>query len=425
MEHFTAQALQKIHIHWGAWYDNLEKIQLEFPNEWSIHDFSIHNASSIQNKEDLIKNAIINPIGSKTLNLLAKGKSNAVIVIEDISRPSKLEYILKIVIEEIIKGGISNENITIIGALGGHRPMTRFDYIKKCGKEIWEKINIENHHPYENLIHLGTSKAGTPIYINQTYYNAELKIAIGTVLPHPLAGFGGGAKMILPGISGIDTLQGNHEAGLHGVGIGLGFITQLRLDIEDVCHHVGLDFSVNLVSSINRDITGIFAGDFIKAHRKAVEFAKEVYKIELRKYTKDERFDAALYNLYPEDTELTQSIKGFNMYMTSSFILKRKAPIVIMTASSEGRGFHSLSGETGSRLFQKWTENPIFGPLLGKRKLIFFSPNISHSDLFHSYSKQTILCRNFSDVILELNKNLPKSARIALFSTSLGLIQRV
>ena len=118
--------------------------------------------------------------------------------------------------------GITNDNITLIYALGAHRPINRQDSIKKVGLKIIDKIKIENHHPYENLVYIGDSYKATPIYLNKTYYDAEVKVAIGSVIPHPLAGYGGGAKVVLPGLCGIQTLEANHEAGVRGIGIGLG-----------------------------------------------------------------------------------------------------------------------------------------------------------------------------------------------------------
>jgi len=417
----SPNASNPIQIPWGAWYLQPESLMLNFPSRWTIQSFTTKNSPSIQNTLDIIKSAITNPIGTPPLSEMAKGKQSIAIVIEDISRPSKLDTTLNAVFNELEKAGIHRDQITIIGAIGAHRPMTREDYIKKLSKEIWQSVNIENHHPYENLIYLGESKTGTPIHVNKTYYEADLKIAIGTVIPHPLAGFGGGAKLILPGISGIETLLGNHQAGVRGIGIGLGIVSELRKDIEDVCKKVGLDFSINLVSNPNREISGIFAGDYIQAHRKAVDFAKDVYSFPLPKLKKEDQADIAFFNLYPEDLEFTQSIKWINLFLLCSSLLKRNAPCVIMTACPEGRGFHSLSGETGSKMFQNWSENPVIGSLLSKRKLLVFSPNLSKYDVYHSYSKETLLFHEFSDLINFIQIELPENAKAALFPNSLSL----
>ncbi|MBN2157498.1 MAG: DUF2088 domain-containing protein [Candidatus Lokiarchaeota archaeon] len=417
----NSHSIKSIQIPWGAWYLQPESLTINFPEQWTIQSFSTKNSRSIQNDLNKIKTSILHPFGTHPLAEIAQRKNSVAIVIEDISRPSKLDTIMDIVLEELEKTGVSRDQITIIGALGAHRPMTRMDYIKKLSKEICQSINIENHHPYENLEYLGESKTGTPIYVNKTYFNADLKIAIGTVIPHPLAGFGGGAKLILPGVSGIETLLGNHQAGVRGVGIGLGVITELREDIEDVCKTVGLDFSINLVSNPKREISGIFAGDFVQAHRQAIEFAKNAYSFFLPRLKREDKFDIAFFNLYPEDLEFTQSIKWINLFLSCASLLKRKAPCVIMTASPEGRGFHSLSGETGSKMFQNWSENPVVGPLLEKRKIIVFSPNLSKFDVFHSYSKNTLLFHEFSDIISNIRGDIPEDAKVALFPNSLSL----
>ncbi|UCE13768.1 MAG: DUF2088 domain-containing protein, partial [Candidatus Heimdallarchaeota archaeon] len=265
--------VRSIEIPWGAWTGGDETRILEFPNSWDVHLFDMPDTKDITSTQ-AIESALTNPIGTPTIQELALGKTSAVIVVEDTSRPSKCSLICETILRELNSAGISNSNITIIGAIGAHRPMTRSDYIKKVGKNVVNQVNIENHHPYENLIELGKSSMGTPIFLNKTYFEADVKIAVGTVIPHPLAGFGGGAKIVLPGICGIETLAANHEKGLEGEGIGIGEITELRRDIEEVCERSGgLDFSINVIATKFRGIAGIFAGHFIDAHRKAIELA--------------------------------------------------------------------------------------------------------------------------------------------------------
>ncbi|NVM37204.1 MAG: nickel-dependent lactate racemase, partial [Candidatus Lokiarchaeota archaeon] len=362
--------VQIFKIPWAAWYGD-EDLDLEFPDTWEVKLFKMKDAPEISKEE--IETSINNPVRSPTLKEIAQGKQNAVIVVEDISRPTSMEIILNVVLTQLNTVGIQDENITIIYALGSHRPLDRRDSIKKLGLDIVDRINIENHHPYENLIYLGESQMGTPIYVNQTYYDADLKIAIGSVVPHPLAGYGGGAKIILPGVSGIETLHANHVLAVKGSSGGIGFVTELRKDIENVCKKVGLDFSINIVSTMRRGIAGIFAGHFIEAHRKAMELAKEVYSTEM---PTNLDLDIGFFNLYPEDTELFQAIKGFNFIFSSKTFLRRYSAIIFLTAASEGRGFHSLQGETGAKLYQNWGDSIIFKGFMKKKNFGIFSPNI-------------------------------------------------
>jgi len=412
--------VQSITIPWSAWYGKEEYV-LEFPDTWSVQLFRMRDAEEITSLEEL-ETAIKNPIGAPPIQEIARGKKNAVIVVEDISRPTRAGTICELVLEELNEAGLSNENVTLIAALGAHRPMTREDFIKKVGEKVVDSVNIENHHPYENLVFIGYSNRGTPIYINKTYYEADVKIAVGTVIPHPLAGFGGGAKIILPGVCGIQTLEANHKAALKGIGVGLGFITELRMDIEDVCSRVGLDFSINLVSTMKRGIAGIFAGHYIQAHRKAVELAKKVYHTELPKLSPDERLDIGFFNLYPEDTELSQTVKGFPIFFSAQELFKRDAAIIFMTAATEGRGYHSLLGETGYRLYQNWGEHLLF-QALSNNPFGIFSPNLSRADVLHYYPKRTIFQKNFQKMVEELEKIYGKSPRAGIFPSSIQLVK--
>ncbi len=408
--------VKTLNIPWAAWYGDQE-FPLEFPESWDVQLYGMKDAVEITDPK-LIEQAINTPIGTPTLREIAKGKSTAVIVVEDISRPTKAEQILTVILKELNLSGIKSENITIIPALGAHRPMQRADFMKKLGTRILDTINVENHHPYENLVYIGDSKKGTPIYLNKTYYQADVKIAVGTVVPHPLAGFGGGAKIILPGVCGIQTLEANHKAGVRGIGIGLGIITELRKDIEDVCQKAGLDFTINTVSTMRRGIAGVFAGHFIDAHRKAIELAKKVYSTEL---PPELRLDVGFFNLYPEDTEFSQVLKGLNFFLSAKKFMNSEGAIVLLTAASEGRGFHSLQGETGSKLYQNWGESIIFKMPLKKMTFGVFSPNVNRKDVIHYYPERTIFARSFNDMILNLEKKFGKSPKAGVFPCSLQM----
>ncbi len=404
--------VRTFNIPWAAWYGDKD-LQLEFPDAWDVCVYKMQDTLELSQGD--IKNVFSKPIGTPTIQEIAKGKSNAVIAIEDISRPIRAEFILEIVLDQLNTAGITNDDITIIYALGAHRPMNRQDSIKKVGQKVVDKIKIENHHPYENLIYIGDSHKNTPIYLNKTYYDAEVKISIGSVVPHPLAGYGGGAKVVLPGLCGIQTIEANHKAGVRGIGIGLGIVTELRKDIEDTCKKAGLDFSINIIPTMTRKIGGIFAGDFIKAHRKAMEFAKEVYSTNLPPKL---NLDIGFFNLYPEDTELSQALKGFNFLFKSNNFIKREGAVVLLTAASEGRGFHSLLGETGGKLYKNWGDTVIFKGVLKKKKFGIFSQNINRKDVLHYYPDTTIFHTNFQELVRELEKMYGNTPKVGIFPSS-------
>ncbi len=411
-------------VPWAAWREP-KYLDLTFPDSWDISIFKMKGADAPELTDEKIRNSILNPIATPKLSELAKNKEKIVIVVDDMTRTTPIYKILPHILGELDKVGITKEQITILLAIGAHKPMNRHDCILKLGKYVVENFNIENHHPYENLINLGESKIGTPIEVNRTYYNSDLRIAIGGVIPHILAGFGGGAKIVLPGVCGIRTLEANHSAGFKfgSFGGGIGKVTKIREDIEDIVETIGLDFSINVILNEIGDICGIFSGHFKEAHRKAIELAKKYYKTNVSVGN-----HICFFNLYPEDSELNQAIKGFNFLITApSEILDSNGVIILMSSSYEGRGYHSLLAETGSRLFHNFGNNLekglIWKVFVKKRKVFFFSPNINEADLYHFFPKSIKLFHNWEKLLRELENTYGNSPKAALFPCSIQLAQ--
>lgn len=408
--------VKEFEIPWAAWRKP-EVLNLIFPDSWDVSICKMNGADAPELTDEQIKERLLNPIGTPKLSEIAEGKESVVIAVDDMTRTTPISKIIPHVLKEIEKANITREQITILLAIGAHKPMNRYDCILKLGKEVVDTINVENHHPYENLINLGESKTGTPIDVNMTYYNADLKISIGGVIPHPLAGFGGGAKIVLPGVCGINTLEANHSAGMRGVGAGIGRMTKIREDIEYIADKVGLDFSVNVILTEKGGIAAITSGHFRDAHRKAMEVAKENYST---KVTLDNQI--CFFNLFPEDSELNQSVKGFNFLMTApNRMLDRKGTVVLMSSSYEGRGYHSLIAETGARLYTNLGDGVIWRALVKRRNVYFFSPNISKYDLDHFFPKSVKLLDDWDKLLEELSKIHGDSPKAAVFPCSIQL----
>ena len=408
--------VKEVKIPWAAWREP-KYINLEIPDAWVLSVCRMNGADTPEMSANEIKNAILNPIGTPNLSEIAQGKNSVAIVVDDMTRPTQAAKILPYVFEELDKVGISDDQIKILLAVGAHRPMNKQDTILKLGEEIANKYIVENHHPYENLVHLGESKIGTVIDVNKTYYESDLKIAVGGVIPHLFAGFGGGAKIVLPGVCGIRTLESNHSAAMRGVGTGMGRMTGIREDIEDIADKVGLDFSVNVIMNEIGDIAGVFAGHYRDAHRKTMEVAKEAYKTELSRDN-----DILFLNSFPEDSELNQATKGLNILLTApATLLNRKGTIVLMSSSYEGRGYHSLIAETGARLNVNFGDTVLWRGFVKRRNVIFYSPNISEPDLYHFFPKSVKLIKDWDNVIAELESTHGTAPKAAIFPTSMQL----
>ncbi|MGB5911428.1 MAG: lactate racemase domain-containing protein [Promethearchaeia archaeon] len=406
-----------IKVPWAAWRQP-DFLDLKYPASWDVVACRMKGAQHEELSDEDIKSSIINPIGTPKLYQIAKERENVVIVIDDMTRTTQISRILPHVLLELEKADIYKHQVTIIAAIGAHRPMNRQDFILKLGKKIVNTIRIENHHPYENLTYIGNSSNGTPIDVNSTYLKADLKIAIGGVIPHALAGFGGGAKIVLPGVCGIRTLEASHSAGMRGIGAGIGRMTDIRRDIEEVAKKIGLDFSINAILNEEGKIAKLFSGHFIEAHRKAMDFANQFYST---KVTLNNQI--CFFNSFPEDSELIQAqYKAFNLLMTApNNMLERRGAIVIMTSSYEGRGYHSLLAETGSKLYKNLIESIIWKAFAKRRKFYLFSPNVNEYDKNHFFPESVNLFNKWDNLIEDLEKKYGNSPKAAIFPTSIQL----
>lgn len=393
-------------VPWGSWYEDTT-LKLDFPPDFDVELCTIRDGVAL--RPDEIKASVRSPINSKSLREMAEGAKSAVIAVDDITRPTPAAEVLPFILEEL--SSISQQNIKILISLGAHRPMVRQELEKKLGSEILESLDVEQHHPYENLVDLGTSSRGTPISINRNFLEADLKLAVGGVMPHPYMGFSGGAKLVVPGLAGMETLRSNHSAAITGISGGLGDPdVEARKDIEEIGLKAGLEFTCNVVVNSRREIAGLFCGDPMDSHRAAARFYQEIYKTSVQ----NAPFDILLLNAYPKDTELLQAGNVFNCYrMRSSALVKENGTLVVTTCCSTGRGHHSLHGKD-MQLYR----TPIEKKYLKGRDLLVLSPNINQNDFEISFWNGYTFCRTWKEVLEYLERKHNHSNRVGIFPTA-------
>jgi nickel-dependent lactate racemase len=350
--------------------------------------------------------AVRHPMGTPPLRALARGARTAVIAVDDITRPTPAHQVLPLLLSELER--IPTEHITILVALGAHRPMVRTELERKLGASILQSLDIEQHHPYENLVHLGRSSRGTPIQLNRRYWEAQLKIGVGSVMPHPYMGFGGGAKLVIPGLAGIDTLQANHQPAVTGISGGLGDPdVEARRDVEEIALRTGLSFSCNAVINSRREIAGLFCGHPVEAHRMAAGFAAEVYSTA----TPGAPYDVVCLNAYPKDGELLQIGNALNCYRTARGPLLKPGGTVVITACCHlGRGHHSLHGP-GMRLHRE----PVPKSFLEGRELVVFSPHLNGCDFRVSFAREYQLFTTWDALVSHLDAKHAGPVSVAIF----------
>jgi lactate racemase len=407
-------SMNAVKIPWGSWRGN-KGLNLEFPEGWKVQVAAMADGKDVSRAG--IRRAFANPIGQERIRRLAEGKKTAVIAVDDLTRPTQAYRFLPFIVEELNQGGIPDEGIKIIMAIGSHRPLMKADQEKKLGKEMANRFPVFNHHPYENLVHVGTTSRGTPVDVNRHFVEADVKVGVGFITPHPTAGFGGGGKIVIPGLGSMETIIKNHTPAHQGKIGGTGFSqgydlnkNELRLDMEEGARMAGLNVIVNSVGTSQGKTAGVFVGDLVQAHRAAVELARKVYVTEA-----PTEVDVGIFNAFPEDTELVQAQKALNVWTgnTARRIVREGGKVVIATASSDGLGFHSLL-DVGSRLHRKVDQRKVMAEVFQNRKILVLSPNCSSCDLYTRYPSQVVIRNEWKDLLEEL-KDGNSSQSVAIF----------
>jgi len=256
--------------------------------------------------------ALRNPVGTAPLKEMVTSSDRVSIVISDITRPTPNHKLVPWLLAEL--SHVPKENFVIINGLGSHRANTREELIQMLGRDIVDTVEIENHDAFDDskLVHVGCNTYGSNVYFNKTYVESDFKIVTGFIEPHFFAGFSGGPKGIQPGIAGIKTIIDFHNAEMIGHpnstwGLLEGNI--LQDSATQNCLMAKPDFMLNVTLNGNKEITNVFAGDVIQAHRIGCEFVKESAM-----YAVDQPFDIVITTNsgYPLDQNLYQTVKGMS-----------------------------------------------------------------------------------------------------------------
>lgn len=412
--------MQEYQIPWGQWYEQSTRT-LTFPDNWDVRYCAMQRLAPMTEAQILDK--IDHPIGTEPLEVLAKGKKSACIIMDDISRPTPGSLLLPMIIQKLADCGMAYENIKVLMALGGHRPMTRQEMQIKVGPWVLNHVQVLNHSPHSaDLVTI--PDAEQTIKINKHFMDADLRIAVGCIVPHTLAGFSGGAKAVIPGIGGLETLYENHTLVFADRSTGMSFKTStcdpdnpMRQNMEQIVGKVGLDFILNVVLNDEMKVADTFAGHFVKAHRQACRRAMEALQTPIVPDA-----DIICCSAFPKDTEYSQIATCFAVlghYKERS--VKKGGTIVAMTASSEGSGFHALFGP-GMRLFSPHDDNMPPLELKGTETHIY-SEGVTQIDIRQFYTGEVPAINHDWNSILEklMKKYEGKTPLVAIYP--MGAIQ--
>lgn len=361
-------------------------IECEIPGA-SVITSNIDQLTSDRPGLEIVREAMENPIGSAHLYELAKGVNNCVIIISDHTRPVPSKDILPNMLRELRQGN-PDIDITLLVATGFHRLTTDEELIAKVGEEIFknEKIVVHNAHDPSTNVQIGYMASGAPLIIDRIAAEAELLVSEGFIEPHFFAGFSGGRKSIVPGISDAATVLGNHcgefiASDYARTGVLDG--NPIHRDMLSAALQAQLAYVVNVVIDEEHKTVAAFAGNVNRAHRAGAAFLSQYCQV------KPIPADIVITSNggAPLDQNIYQCVKG----MTAAEASANEGAVIIMCAGiadgTGGEGFYlSLKNcESVAKLYEEYGNTPqdktvddqwesqVLCRVLMKHKVIFVS----------------------------------------------------
>lgn len=322
-------------------------LDLELPSgyergySWRV--LEARSAEALPDAPSAIEKALEHPVSGPSLEHLARGKRSATISVCDITRPVPYPVMLPPLLECLERAGIPSVAITIIVATGLHRPATNAEIGEILSPAVASRYRVVNHHARDlrEHRHLGSTRSGTPVYIDERFMAADLHITCGLIEPHLMLGFSGGRKLVAPGVAYQDTIKAIHSPrfmrdpkAIEGSIEGNTVHAEL-LEIARMARH---DFMLDVSITRDRRISGVFAGEPETTHAEAVKFVSAAMSHEL-----DEPVDAAITSAagYPLDLTFYQAIKGVT---AAAKVVKPGGKILLIAACGEGTGSPEFAG---------------------------------------------------------------------------------
>jgi len=317
----------KVNLAYGQGY-----LPVEFPKDRTTV-IAPNHVAGLKDERAAIINALENPIGSKPLKEIIKPGDKVCISFTDITRATPNDRLIPWLLQHLSHA--PRENITLLNQLGTHRPNTQAELEQMLTPEVVRDYRVLNHEPENPAAHvqLGTMRDGTPAMINRHVVEADVRIITGFIEPHFFAGFSGGIKGICPGTASLETVMSNHGAkniGDPSATFGINEGNPLWEELRDVALKAGPSFVLNVTLNDERQITNVFAGDIIKAHKVGTEFVRNSAMQQV-----DAPFDVVVTTNsgYPLDMNLYQGVKGMS---AGARIIKPGGTLILAAECREG-----------------------------------------------------------------------------------------
>ncbi len=278
-----------------------------------------------------VRRALAEPIGGPGLAELARGKGRVVIVADDATRPTPTDLILPVMLDALNAAGVADAQITVLIALGTHRPMTEAEIAVKFGPKVTGRVRVVNHEPFDpaRLVDLGVTPGGVHVTVNRMVVEADLVLGVGSIVPHHIPGFSGGAKIIQPGVCGERTTGEVHLLSVRRPQSLLGALeNQVRREMEEIAERAGLRAILNTVLDSQGRVVGAVYGEPRAAFRRGVALSQAVYGVRVSGLAQ-----VVVAGSHPCDSEFWQAHK--TLY-AAELCVEPGGTILIVTPCPEG-----------------------------------------------------------------------------------------
>jgi len=404
--------MQTVKVPARRWYDNQER-EITFPDYWQVDNLTAPGLEKAGLTVAQIRDRIVNPVEGPPLNELARDKKQAVIVFDDMTRPTPIKEAAEIVLEILHGAGMKEEQIRFIWALGSHGAYDLINARKKLGDYIVERYRVYNHDAFQShqLTYVGRTPSGVDLWFNREFMRCDLKIGIGCVTPHVQVGFGGGAKLILPGVAGIDTINQYHKQLAIDPGSGgLGNFEKniLRREIDYAGDVVNLNFKIDCLLNRKGEIAELFSGNFKATHAAGAEAGKAHYGIDYMT-----GYDIAISNGYAKASE-----SGICTLLAAMAVKKGEGTGVVIMDSPEGQVTHYVfrrwGADYGGSQYVDYQPGKRFVPHMMKKFIIFNpAPDPNCVDVI-CHHDDVVFAKTWEEVLALLQKDYPGPARVAV-----------
>jgi nickel-dependent lactate racemase len=400
--------MQKISVPSLLWYENQER-ELTFPDRWKIKNLNSPGFEKPALPLEKIQTKIDCPVEGPTLEELAKGKKQVVIVFDDMTRPTPVKEVAPHVLAALHRAGLKKGQIRFMWALGGHGAYDMINARKKLGSEIVENYAVYNHDPFQNTVRVGRTPTGVELWFNREVMACDLKIGIGCITPHVHVGFGGGAKLFLPGVAGIETINQFHNQLCRDVtrtGLGNFDTNIMRAECDAAGEAVGLNFKVDCLVNRRGQITSLYAGPFRATHAAGALEGKDHYGIP---YIAGQ--DLVICNAYGKANESAIAL-GLGLR-----VLKPKEGVAVLISDApEGQVphyvFRAWGSDYGGRQYSP--RSPGLIPYLVK-KLIVLAPFPDRTSLdLICHADDALFVKTWPECLSILEKDFPGEAQVSV-----------